>query len=130
MFYNDTVKVHRPGTRDNRAGDTVPALDELLAALAAGTAEGTPRAEVHVRTTNASTDVVADDRDLTLAWWRVASRPGSGDWDLLPGDLLELPDGAIASVVGIPARPSDPIGGGLHHVEVLVRQVAALGGNG
>lgn len=128
VFYQDTVNVYRPGSRENRAGDQVPATDVLLAEIAAGIAVGAPRDQVQVRTTNASTDVVAEDRDLTVAWWKLATRPGSGDWDIRAGDLVALPDGTVASVVGIPARPSDPIGGALHHVEVLVRDVAALGG--
>lgn len=122
LFYNDAVTRFRAPTKANRAGETVPDYAALAAALEAGTAVGATRANVHVRPTSQD-EIVAEDRNAQASEWRVASAPGSGDWDVAADDWLKLPDGTIVSVVGDPARPSNPIGGGLHHVVVLVRKV-------
>lgn len=116
-FYHDRVLVLRPGTKTNRAQETI--LDYEGLELAAGY----PRDKVQVRPVSQAErpDV---DRNAATEEWDLATEPGSGDWDVRETDWLRMPDGRIASVVGPPARPSDPITGGLHHVEVRARRVA------
>lgn len=121
-FYHDRVLVLRPGTKTNRAQETV--LDYAGLELAAGY----PRDKVHVRPVSqgegSPTSNAGDpDRIAASEEWQLATEPGSGDWDVRETDWLRLPDGGIAAVVGPPARPSDPISGLLHHVEIRARRV-------
>ena len=118
LFYNDTVRVLRPPTSTNRAGETVLDYANLPAPE-----DGVARDNVHVRGT-AQGEIVAPGQATAVSEWRVATEPGSGDWDVLSTDLVQLPDGQVVRVIGEPARPSDPLGGGLHHVEVLLRKAA------
>lgn len=122
VFYNHTVLRYRPGTKTNRAGETVLDLAGLAAAVRDGSALAVARTDVHVRPTSQA-EIVAEDRSAEASEWRVASEPGSGDWDIHADDWIRLPDGTLTAVVGDPARPSDPLTGNLHHVEVLVRKV-------
>lgn len=115
-FYNDRVLVLRPVTKTNRANETVLDYNGLE------DAPGFPRDLCHVRPTS-QTELPAEDRATAMSEWRIATKPGSGDWDVRSGDWVRLPDGTIASVQGDTARPSDPITGRLDHVEVLVRSV-------
>lgn len=116
MFYHDRVFVLRPATKTNRAQETVLDYTGLE------DAPGFPRDRAHVRPTSQS-ELPAEDRATAMSEWRIATEPGSGDWDVRSGDWVRLPDGTIASVQGEAARPSDPITGRLDHVEVLVRSV-------
>lgn len=116
-FYHDRVLVLRPGTKTNRAQETV--LD--YAGLE--DAPGYPRDKVQVRPLSQA-ERPAEDRNASTEVWRLATEPGSGDWDVRATDWIRLPDGRIAAVDGPPARPSDPVSGALHHVEVTVRRVA------
>lgn len=122
LFYNDAVAVLRPAARANRAGDLVLDYAALLAAALADPALGTSRPAVQVRPV-AQAEKLGDDRASTTSDFRLATEPGSGDWDLRSTDWVRLPNGALCSVIGDVARPSDPMGGGLHHVEALVRTV-------
>lgn len=116
-FFHDRVLVLRPGTKTNRANETV--LDYTGLENAAGY----PRDKVHVRPI--SQDERPDvDRVAGLELWTLATEPGSGDWDIRDTDWIRLPDGRIATVDGPASRPSDPITGALHHVEVRARRVA------
>lgn len=115
-FYQDTVHVLRPTATTNRAGETVLNYDGLE------DAPGYPRALVHVRPIG-QTELPDLDRASAQNEWRLATRPGSGDWDITSTDWLRLPDGTITEVRGDAARPSDPITGRLDHVEVLVRRI-------
>lgn len=115
-FYHDRVFVLRPGTSTNRAGETVLVYTGLELAA------GFPRDLCHVRPTSQA-ELPAADRATAMSEWRIATKPGSGDWDVRSGDWVRLPDGTITAVQGEAARPSDPINGRLDHVEVLVRSV-------
>lgn len=116
-FYHDRVLVLRPGTTTNRAQETV--LDYAGLEDAAGY----PRDKCHVRPV--SQDERPDvDRVAAIEEWTIATEPGSGDWDVRETDWVRLPDGRIAAVRGPAARPTDPVDGSLHHVEVRVRRTA------
>ena len=115
-FYHDEVYVLRPGTKTNRAQETVLDYSGLQ------DAPGYPRAHVQVRPVQQS-ELPAEDRNAAVEVWDLATEPGSGDWDVRATDWLRLPDGSIVAVSGPPARPTDPISGALHHVEVRCRQV-------
>lgn len=114
VFYQDRVFVLRPGTYTNRAGDV--ALEYKGLELA----PGFPRDLCQVRPTS-QVELPAADRATAMSEWRIATKPGSGDWDVRSGDWVRLPDGTITDVQGEPARPTNPINGRLDHVEVLVR---------
>lgn len=116
-FYHDRVLVLRPGVRENRARETV--LDYEGLELAAGY----PRDKVQIRPTSQS-ELSAEDRTAGVEEWTLATEPGSGDWDVTKNDWLRLPDGRIVAVHAPPARPSDPMTGLLHHVEIRARRVA------
>lgn len=115
LFFNDRVLVLRPPTTTNRAGETI----RDYAGLA--DAPGYPRDLVHVRPVEQA-DIAAADRDTSVSEWRIATAPGSGDWDIQAGDWVRLPDGTIAAMQGDAAKPSDPLTGRLDHVEVRVRR--------
>lgn len=116
VFYQDRVFVLRPGTFVNRAGDAE------LAYAGLELAPGFPRDLCQVRPTSQA-ELPAEDRATAMSEWRIATKPGSGDWDIRSGDWVRLPDGTITDVQGDPARPTDPVSGRLDHVEVLVRSV-------
>lgn len=125
LFYNDTVYVLRPGTRQNRAGEDILDYAGLRALLEVTPYLGEPRSGVHVRPTasDGRSEIIREDRDAVANEWRIATPAGSPDWDIRSIDWVRLPSGQIASVFGDPSRPSNPFGGGLHHVQVLVREV-------
>ena len=114
VFYQDRVLVLRPTTTTNRAGEPVFSYAGLELA------PGFPRDLCQVRPTSQA-ELPAADRATAMSEWRIATKPGSGDWDVRPGDWVRLPDGTIAEVQGETARPTDPLSGRLDHVEVLVR---------
>jgi hypothetical protein len=114
LFYNQTAYVLRPTIRTNRANEAEVDYTGLE------DQPGVPWAPVHVRTIQQGLDV-EDDRRVSAQSWMIASEPGSGDVDLQTTDWLRLPSGEIVAVEGAIARPSDPFGGGLHHVEVRVQ---------
>ena len=116
-FYHDRVLVLRPGLKINRAQETV--LDYTGLELS----PGYPRDKVQLRPVDQS-ELNEEDRNAGTEVWALATEPHSGDWDVRDTDWLRLPDGRIAAVQGPPARPSDPISGLLHHVEVRARRVA------
>ncbi len=115
-FYHDRVLVLRPGTKTNRAQETVLDYDGLELAA------GYPRDKVQVRPVDQG-ELSAEDRTNGVEEWKLATEPGSGDWDVRASDWLRMPDGRIAAVQGPAARPTDPISGALHHVEVRARRV-------
>lgn len=115
IFYHDRVFVLRPSTKTNRANETVLDYSNLRAA------PGFPRDLCQVRPTSQD-EVEGPDRAAAMSEWRIATEPGSGDWDVRSTDWIRLPDGTICTVQGEPARPSDPVSGELHHIEVLVRK--------
>lgn len=112
-LYADTVLVLRPSSGTNRAGDVVLDYRNLE--------EPREWSQVHVRPAM-QLEREAADRTLTISEWLVSSRPGSGDFDILATDVVQLPTGERARVIGDPARPTDPIRGGLHHIQLLVRK--------
>lgn len=116
-FYHDRVLVLRPGTKTNRAGETVPDYTGLELAA------GYPRDKVQIRPIEQS-ELNEDDRNAGSEVFALATEPGSGDWDVRATDWLRFPDGSIVAVHGPAARPSDPISGALHHVEIRARRVA------
>lgn len=113
VFYQDRVFVLRPSSTTNRAGETVLSYAGLELAT------GFPRDRVQVRPTSQA-ELPREDRATAMSEWRLATEPGSGDWDIRSSDWIRLPDGTICEVQGDAARPSDPLTGGLDHVEVLV----------
>lgn len=117
LFFHDRVFVLRPTTTTNRAGETIRDYDGLA------DAPGFPRDRAQVRPVTQE-ETAAADRDTSVSEWRIATEPESGDWDVQPGDWVRLPDGTITSVEGEAARPSDPLTGKLHHVEIRVRSAA------
>lgn len=126
LFYHDTVRVLRPQLKQNRAGDTTPDYNALRTAALADPSLGVARENVQVRPTasDGRSEIIRDDRDTTFSEWRISTAAGTGDWDVQANDWIRLPDGTITQVYGRPARPTDPVGGALHHVQVLVREVA------
>jgi hypothetical protein len=116
-FYQASIAVLRPTTKTNRAEETTLDYSGLAGA------NGVIRKHVQIRPLSQSEkpDV---DRIAGTEIWAIATKPGTGDWDVLPTDWLRLPDGRIAAVEGPPARPSDPQTGKLHHVEVRARRAA------
>lgn len=114
-FFHDTVHVLRPPTKTNRAQETE--LDYAGLESAAGY----PRALVQVRVGDRA-EVSQVDRETAVTQWRISTEPGSGDWDVRSTDWIRLPDGTVVRVLGDVAKPSDPITGGLHHVEVLTER--------
>lgn len=116
-FYNDTVHVLRPATKQNRAGETV--LDYAGLELA----PGYPRARVQVRPTS-SGEQPDVDRTAAREEWLIQTEPGSGDWDVRATDWIRLPDGRVVTVVGEALRPTRPEDGVLDHVQIRARRVA------
>lgn len=114
-FYADTVLILRPTSTTNRAQETVLDYRKLQ--------DPRPWEHVHIRPA-AQLEREAADRTLAVSEWLIASEPGRGDVDLLDTDVVQLPTGERARVIGDPARPSDPITNRLHHVEVLVRKAS------
>lgn len=117
-FYRDSVRVIRPPMLATRGGDAVPDMKAAQALPGALWERVTVRDLLQTE----RTDV---DRDVTRSQWRVASKPGTGDFDIREHDLVRLRSGRLTSVVGIPARPADPMSptAALHHVEVLLEEV-------
>lgn len=116
-FYQDTVDLLRPGVKVNRAQEQVLDYSGLR------DIPGTPRSRVQVRPVTQAEVDGQPDRSSAITGWKIATAPESGDWDVRSTDWVRLPDGTVCTVQGRPAKPSDPISGGLHHVEVLVRAV-------
>lgn len=117
LFFADRVHVLRPTVTRNRAGEEVRNYTNLA------DAPGYPRDRVQIRPLRQE-EISGGDRDTSVSEWRLSTEPGSGDWDVLSGDWLRLPDGTIATVEGDAAKPSDPLTGKLDHVEILVRRSA------
>jgi|GEM_PF-5253813 len=115
LFYNDTVEVLRPPTTTNRAGEAT--LDHAGLRLAAGVA----REGVQVRAV-AQAEVVGEDRETAISEWLLQTEPGSADWDIQSTDWVRLPDNTIATVIGDPARTTNPISHGFSHLQVRVRR--------
>lgn len=121
VFYNDAVTVYRPARKTNRAQESVLDYAGLRAAIAAETAPGVDRSDVQVRPISQS-EVNDESAATQISGWAIATRPGTGDWDIEPTDWILLPTGELVELVGEPARPSDPFGGGVHHVEVRTQR--------
>lgn len=120
-FWSDAVEVLRPATKTNRAGETTLDYAALEAAIRAGTAVGATRGQVRVRAQN-TTEVVDVDRTTTVTTWRIATKPWSGDWDVLATDWLRLSTGEVLAVDGELLRGYDPVSGNLHHLELNARK--------
>jgi len=114
-FYSETVSRLRPGVKQNRALESVPDYDGLREA------PGLEWERVHVRPVS-QTEVVGTDRATAVSQWLLASEPGSGDFDVVSTDWVRLPDGTVCQVIGAPARPTDPLSGGLHHIQLLLEE--------
>jgi hypothetical protein len=117
VFHNQAVDVLRPGTRTNRAGETVLEYSKLEQQ------PGAPWRGVYVRPTSQA-ERVDEERETAVSGWRIASAPGSPDVDLRSTDWVRLPSGEVCRVVGDVARPADPFTGQLDHVEVFVTRAA------
>lgn len=117
LFFQDRVFVLRPPIVRNRAGEEVRNYAGLESA------PGYPRDLVHCRPVDQA-DIAAADRDTSVSEWRIATAPGSGDWDVVAGDWIRLPDGTITVLQGDAAKPTDPLTGALDHVEIRVRRAA------
>lgn len=122
-FYSEEVVVYRPEAKTNRAGESELDYATLRAAIADGSADGSPRDRVRIRVQNAS-EVVNVDQETTVTTWRIATAPWTGEWDVLPTDWIKLPTGEIVHVDGKPMRGIDPVSGSLHHIELNVIEVA------
>jgi hypothetical protein len=114
-FYNDEVALLKPPMRANRAGEQRPDYTGLA------DAEGVPWRAVQVRPLSQA-ELPGEDRETALSSWRIASRPGTPVPDVDNIDWIRLPDGTVTQVVGDIARPSDPVRGGTHHVELTVER--------
>jgi hypothetical protein len=118
-FYDQTAEVVRPGTTTNRAGEQVVVLRDLESLA------HRPWEHLQIRP-RLQSEREGVDRAVIVSEWTLASRHGDGDFDVDAGDVVKLPSGVYAQVVGEPSRPIDPVGhGGVHHVELLLRQVAS-----
>jgi len=61
-----------------------------------------------------------DDRTTVVTGWHVLSAPGTAP-DIRADDRIEY-DGLTCEVIGEIARWSDPVDGGVHHVEWTMRR--------
>lgn len=110
-FLQSGVRV-RAGSTTTRAGDQVEdwsdgAVDRL----------SVPDINVQPFTTE---ELVADTRDLLTTDRRLYSAPGTNP-DLTGRDRFEF-GGDTYTVIGEPAQWADPLRGGVHHLEALLRK--------
>lgn len=119
LFFHDTVDVLRPATRETRSQETE--LDYTALAEATEPPLCRPWAGVQVRPVSQAL-TVAVDRDTRISEWFIATDHGAADFDVLPTDWIRLADGTVCTIVGDVARPSDPLRGGLDHINMRVRR--------
>ncbi|MCD9196073.1 hypothetical protein [Streptomyces albireticuli] len=112
MFFDQDIVRLRAGTRVDRGGNAVPDWSPDAVSRLAIT-------EVSIQPTTA-TETAAPERTAVVTGWHVQSQPGT-DLDIRAADRIEW-DGMILEVDGEIARWTDPVEGGIHHVELdLVR---------
>jgi hypothetical protein len=112
MLYQQSLVIVRPGTIVDDYHNEKPDWG-------AG-ATRTPVSGVNVQPSGGSTEET-DDRQVTVTGWRLYT-PRGVDLDLRETDRVEF-DGMMLQVVGKVARWPAP-GGGVHHVEADLREVA------
>lgn len=112
LLYAQTVTIVRAGTVVDDYHNEKPDWG-------AG-ATRTPVSGVNVQPSGRGTEDT-DDRQVTVTGWRLYT-PRGVDLDLLATDRIEF-DGMTLQVVGKVARWPAP-GGGVHHVEADLREVA------
>lgn len=110
MFDQSVTRV-RPGTRTDRAGNTVPDWD---------LAERTTIGHLSVQPTVQTETGTADRPALVVTGWHVLSEPGTAP-DVLASDRIEF-GGLTCEVVGEVAAWPDPVDGGTHHVEFTLQR--------
>ena len=112
MLYQQSLVIVRAGTAVDEYHNTKPDWG-------AG-ATRTPVSGVNVQPSGGSTENT-DDRQVTVTGWRLYT-PRGVDLDLRETDRVEF-DGMVLQVAGKVARWPAP-GGGVHHVEADLREVA------
>jgi hypothetical protein len=125
VFFHDTVYRLRPASKTSRSGETgVPDYSTLAAAPIDGSdARVLKWSNVQVRPeSQAETDT--EDRSTSVSQWFIATASGAPDFDVKAGDWIRLADGSITVLIGDPARPSDPVNGGLDHIQIRVQRTA------
>lgn len=125
VFFHDTVYRLRPATKTARSGEAgVPDYSTLAAAPIDGSDARVLKWEgVQVRPiSQAEQDL--EDRNTAVSQWYIATASGADDFDIQAGDWIRLPDGDITVLIGDPARPSDPVSGGLDHIQCHVQRAA------
>lgn len=125
VFFHDTVYRLRPASKTSRSGETGVADYSTLAAapIDGSDARVLEWANVQVRPeSQAETDT--EDRSTSVSQWFIATASGAPDFDVKAGDWIRLPDGSITVLIGDPARPSDPVSGGLDHIQIRVQRSA------
>lgn len=111
MIFDQSVTTVRPGSKVDRGGNTVPDWSE-----SAVTREVIDQVSVQPGgLPNSQGETVSPERNAVVTGWRVLTAPGV-DADVRPADRIEW-DGRTLEVVGEVARWSDPVDGGVHHVE-------------
>lgn len=112
LFFNDSVtRLRAPTLLDrhrNPTRDWAHASRELVVGVSV---QPTARTEAHS----------PGNRDTATSGWTLQTAPGR-DVDLLATDRVELADGVVCEVVGEVARHPDPLGRGIHHVEVALQR--------
>jgi hypothetical protein len=112
MLYQQSLVIVRPGTIADEYHNARPDWG--------ASATRTPISGVNVQPSGGSTEET-DDRQVTVTGWRLYT-PRGVDLDLRETDRVEF-DGMKLQVVGKVARWPAP-GGGVHHVEADLREVA------
>lgn len=116
MFFDQTIVRVRAGERADRGGNAV--LDWSADAVTRVTIT-----DVSIQPNGApgaANEVIDAERDAVVTGWRVQSQPGV-DLDVTAVDRIEW-DSMILDVDGEMARWSDPIDGGVHHVEFTIKR--------
>lgn len=112
MLYLQSIVIVRSGTLTDEYGNERPDWGSG--------ATRTPVSGVNVQPSGGSLEDT-DDKQITMTGWRLYS-PRGVDLDLRETDRVEF-DGMTLQVAGKVARWPAP-GGGVHHVEADLREVA------
>lgn len=112
MLYLQSVVIVRPGTVEDDYGNEQEDWGDAATRI--------PVSGVNVQPSGGSTEDT-DDKQITVTGWRLYT-PRGMDIDLRETDRVEAL-GTVMQVIGKVARWPAP-GGGVHHVEADLREVA------
>ncbi len=112
MLYLQSIVIVRPGSTEDEYGNAQDDWGDAATRI--------PVSGVNVQPAGASTEDT-DDKQVTVTGWRLYT-PRGMDVDLRETDRVEA-WGTTMQVIGKVARWPSP-GGGVHHVEADLREVA------